>query len=171
MTASFRMFDLDRFREAQDRGHPGFATALRELRAGRKTSHWIWYVFPQLRGLGRSPLAVRFGLDGVDEALAYVRDPVLGQRLAVATAAVREHVATEGGHARRLDEVMGSEIDAMKLISCMTLFGAVARRAHTTEPQAMLAALADDADVVLRAGAAQGYERCGFTDAQLARRD
>jgi len=102
------MFDLERFREAQDRRHPGFAAALRELRAGRKTSHWIWYVFPQLRGLGRSPLAVRYGLEGVDEALAYVRDPVLGQRLAVATAAVREHVASAGGPARRLDEVMGS---------------------------------------------------------------
>jgi hypothetical protein len=69
------MEDLGRFREAQD-GHPGFADAMDELRAGRKTSHWIWYVFPQLRGLGQSPMAVRYGLDGLTEAAAYVRDPV-----------------------------------------------------------------------------------------------
>src|SRR4051812_3815353 len=62
-----RVFDLARFRRAQD-GTPGFNEALGELRAGAKIGHWIWYVFPQLRGLGRSSMAVRFGLDGVAEA-------------------------------------------------------------------------------------------------------
>ena len=60
--------DLRRFVDAQERGRPSFADALAELQRGRKTSHWIWYVFPQLRGLGRSPLADHYGLDGMDEA-------------------------------------------------------------------------------------------------------
>jgi uncharacterized protein (DUF1810 family) len=115
-------------------------------------------------------MAVRYGLDGVDEALAYLRDPVLGQRLAVATAAVREHVAPQSGQPRRLDDVMGSDIDALKLVSCMTLFAAVAQRAQAADPQPAFAALADDADAILLAAAAQGYERCAFTDAQLGRR-
>jgi uncharacterized protein (DUF1810 family) len=87
------MTDLDRFRTAQADSMAGFATALSELRAGRKTSHWIWYVFPQLAGLGRLPTARRFGLADVDEAAAYLRDPVLGTRLAESVAAVHAHVA------------------------------------------------------------------------------
>lgn len=162
------MFDLDRFREAQDRGRPGFAEALRELRAGRKTGHWIWFVFPQLRGLGQSPMAVRYGLDGVDEAQAYLRDPVLGQRLGVAAAAVRAHVA--GGRASRLGDVMGSDIDARKLVSCLTLFGALAAAEQTVHPSPPLAALADDAAAILEAAAAEGYVRCAFTAGELARR-
>jgi uncharacterized protein (DUF1810 family) len=160
------MVDLDRFREAQDRGRPGFAEVLRELRAGRKTGHWIWYVFPQLRGLGQSPMAVRYGLDGIDEAAAYLGDPVLGQRLGLATEAVRAHVAPVVKPGARLEDVMGSDIDAKKLVSSLTLFGSLARAEHA----AALAAFADDAETILRAAAAQGYERCAFTDAQLARR-
>ena len=64
-----RTFDLDRFVRAQE-GHPGYAEAMSELKAGAKRSHWIWYVFPQLRGLGTSTMAVRYGLDGVEEARA-----------------------------------------------------------------------------------------------------
>ncbi len=75
------MFDLDRFRKAHDASRAGFAVALRELHEGRKTSHWIWYVFPQLAGLGQSPTAVHYGLAGPDEAADYLRDPVLGERL------------------------------------------------------------------------------------------
>jgi uncharacterized protein (DUF1810 family) len=64
------MVDLDRFRNAQDDPRAGFATALAELRAGHKTSHWIWYILPQLAALGRSSMARRFGLAGVEEATA-----------------------------------------------------------------------------------------------------
>jgi uncharacterized protein (DUF1810 family) len=78
------MDKLDRFRQAQDAPDAGYAGALRELRAGEKTSHWIWYVFPQLAGLGRSSTAVYYGLAGVEEAAAYLRDPVLGERLVTA---------------------------------------------------------------------------------------
>jgi uncharacterized protein (DUF1810 family) len=159
------MFDLDRFRRAQD-GVPGFNEALRELRAGAKTGHWIWYVFPQLRGLGRSSMAVRFGLDGLDEAAAYLDDPVLADRLAAATAAVRGHVAPP--IAKPLEELMGSDIDALKLVSCMTLFGHVARVEQARRPRAALAALAGDAVAILDAAAEQGYPRCAFTQAQIA---
>jgi len=161
-------FDIDRFKEAQGSGQAGFAQALGELRAGRKTSHWIWYVFPQLRGMGRSPMAVRFGLDGPAEAAAYLRDPVLAQRLATATAAARAHLAPARGQPARLAELMGSEIDALKLVSSMTLFARVARAVNAREPRPELAALADDAEAILAAAAAERYERCAFTERQLA---
>lgn len=162
------MFDLDRFRQAQDASHGGFATALRELRAGRKTTHWIWYVFPQLAGLGQSPSAVRFGLAGADEAAAYLRDPVLGERLAAAAAAVCEHLTRP--RPPRLDQLMGSRIDALKLVSCMTLFGPVARALQADDPRPEFAAMAAHADAILGAAAAQGYERCAFTERELDRR-
>jgi uncharacterized protein (DUF1810 family) len=151
--------DVGRFREAQDAGSAGgasaFVAALRELRAGRKTGHWIWYVFPQLRGLGRSPMAVRYGLNGAAEAAAYLRDPVLVERLVSAAAAVRAHLERDA----RLDQLMGSDIDALKLVSSMTLFTRVARNENV--------ALAEHADAILAAAAAQGYQPCAFTIKQL----
>jgi uncharacterized protein (DUF1810 family) len=146
---------IERFRKAQDAGTPGFAAALRELRAGRKTGHWIWYVFPQLRGLGRSPMAERYGLAGPEEAAAYLRDPVLAERLLTAAGAVRAQL--EQGVS--IEDLMGSDIDALKLVSSMTLFARVARNEHP--------ALADHADAILAAAAAQGYAPCAFTTQQL----
>jgi uncharacterized protein (DUF1810 family) len=122
------MFDLDRFHEAQDSAGDGFADALRELRAGRKTSHWIWYVFPQLRGLGTSPMAVAYGLAGPEEGAAYLEDRVLTARLVDAASAVRAHVGLSQASPALLDTVMGSPIDAQKLVSSMTLFAHLAGR-------------------------------------------
>jgi uncharacterized protein (DUF1810 family) len=102
------MFTLDRFREAQDAPHSGLAIALRELRAGRKTSHWIWYVFPQLAVLGRSSTAIHYGLAGSGEAADYLRDRVLGERLVAAAAVVRTHLADAKARTVRLEELMGS---------------------------------------------------------------
>src|SRR5262249_5366296 len=119
------MFDLDRFRRAQDDPRAGIATALRELRSRPKTSPLIWYVFPQLAGLGQSPIAVHFGLLGSEEADAYLRDPVLGERLVEAAATVHEQLGQ--GRETRLEELMGSSIDTLKLVSCMTLFQHVAK--------------------------------------------
>jgi uncharacterized protein (DUF1810 family) len=162
------MGDLDRFTQAQD-GHAGFAQAIAELRAGRKTSHWIWYIFPQLAGLGRSPMATRFGLRGPEEAAAYLRDPVLTPRLLAAAAAARAHLAPAGARpAARVETLMGSHIDAVKLVSSMTLFARVARAAHAADPRPELAALADHADAILAATDAQGFKRCAFTEAALA---
>lgn len=103
---------LDRFVHAQKGVHD---RALDELRAGRKTSHWMWFVFPQLAGLGRSATAQHYSLDGVAEARAYLDHPVLGPRLLEATDVVA------AAPARSADDLLGG-IDALKLRSSMTLF-------------------------------------------------
>ena len=160
------MPSLDRFRRAQDAGDAGFAVALRELQAGRKSTHWIWYVFPQLAGLGRSSYAVHYGLAGVEEAADYLRDPVLGARLVEAAAAVRAHVGD--GKRARLEQVMGSDIDAIKLVSSMTLFVHVACTLHAADPQPLYADMIAHAEAILAAAVAQGYVRCPYTLSHLA---
>lgn len=163
------MSNLDRFREAQDAPDGGFAVALRELEAGRKTSHWIWYVFPQLAGLGRSSTAAYYGLAGVEEAAEYLRDRVLGDRLVEASAVVRTHLVTTKARRVRLEELMGSDIDALKLASCMTLFQHVAKALYAVDPQPRFAAMADHAEKILAAAAADGYSRCAYTEEHLRR--
>jgi uncharacterized protein (DUF1810 family) len=106
--------DLDRFVRAQD-AHGTYDQALRELRAGRKTSHWMWFVLPQLEGLGRSSTARAYAIAGLEEARAYVDHPVLGPRLRECCRALLD---LEGSSA---SEVLGP-VDAMKLRSSMTLF-------------------------------------------------
>jgi uncharacterized protein (DUF1810 family) len=108
--------DLARFVDAQDAGGT-YDVALRELRAGRKRSHWMWFVFPQVEGLGRSATAQRFAVRGLPEARAYVAHPVLGPRLVEAARALVEQPSDDPV------EVLGST-DAMKLRSSMTLFAA-----------------------------------------------
>jgi uncharacterized protein (DUF1810 family) len=106
------MFDLDRFANAQE---PVIENVLRELRAGRKETHWMWFVFPQLRGLGRSPIAQHFGIDNLAEARAYLDHAVLGPRLKECVEAVL------GVTGRTLHEIFGSP-DDVKFRSSMTLF-------------------------------------------------
>lgn len=163
------MAPLDRFRQAQDAPRSGFAVALRELEAGRKTSHWIWYVFPQLAGLGQSPTAVYYALAGAKEAVDYLRDQVLGERLVQASAVVAAHLAGAKGRPVNLEELMGSEIDAVKLVSSMTLFAHVAGAPHTGDPPARFAAMAGHANTILTIAAAQGYRRCAYTAGQVSR--
>ncbi|MEP6852186.1 MAG: DUF1810 domain-containing protein [bacterium] len=107
-------YDLRRFVEAQDAAGT-YDQALAELRRGRKTSHWMWFVFPQIAGLGRSSTSRRYAISGLDEARAYLTHPVLGPRL-IETATV---VAETSG--RSATEIFGG-IDAQKLHSSMTLF-------------------------------------------------
>jgi uncharacterized protein (DUF1810 family) len=115
-------YDLQRFVDAQDRGGT-YDRALQELRDGRKTSHWMWFVFPQIAGLGSSPMARQYAISSLDEARAYLTHAVLGDRL-------RESArALTGLDARDPGEVLGG-IDAMKLRSSMTLFA----RAAPDEP-------------------------------------
>jgi uncharacterized protein (DUF1810 family) len=104
--------DLRRFVDAQARV---YERALEELQRGRKTSHWMWFVFPQLRGLGQSPMAHEYGIASLDEARAYLAHPLLGARLRECTAAVN---AIDG---RSAHDVFGSP-DDMKFRSSMTLF-------------------------------------------------
>jgi len=108
--------DLQRFVEAQDRVWP---EVVAELGRGRKTSHWIWFVFPQLKGLGRSPTARHYGIASADEARAYWRHPVLGPRLKTCTGLV---LAVRG---RSALEIFGTP-DDLKFCSSMTLFERVA---------------------------------------------
>lgn len=106
---------LERFFVAQELMYP---RALEEVKNGRKVSHWIWYVFPQLKGLGHSNKSIYYGLDGIEEACAYLAHPVLGTRLREITTAVLQSN-------KSADEIFGG-IDTIKLRSCMTLFNEVA---------------------------------------------
>ena len=110
-------FDLQRFVDAQANGL--FETALAELRAGRKQSHWMWFVFPQHRDLGRSPTAKFYGLSGEAEARAYAAHPLLGPRLRAVAEAVLPHL-TAGKSA----EAILGPVDALKLRSSMAIFAA-----------------------------------------------
>jgi uncharacterized protein (DUF1810 family) len=114
------MSDLSRFIDAQDRVLP---QVRRELTEGRKRSHWIWYVFPQLAGLGHSVMSQRYAIASLAEAQDYLADPVLGPRLTELTALVNQ---VQG---RSVHEIFGSPDDA-KFHSCMTLF----HRAAPEEP-------------------------------------
>jgi uncharacterized protein (DUF1810 family) len=105
-------FDLERFVAAQEGVYAG---VLDELRRGRKVGHWIWFIFPQVAGLGRSAMSELYAISSLDEARAYLAHPVLGPRLRECAAVV---LATTG---RTALEIFGS-IDAMKLRSSMTLF-------------------------------------------------
>ena len=115
MTAPDDPFDLARFVAAQD---PVMAEVRRELHEGRKRTHWMWFVFPQLRGLGVSATARYYGITGEEEARAFLDHPVLGPRLVECVALVN---AVTG---RTLHEVFGSP-DNLKFHSCVTLFDAV----------------------------------------------
>ena len=108
---------LDRFIQAQDHFH-AYDTALQELHNGRKESHWIWFVFPQAKGLGNSMMSEYYGISSLDEARRYLQDPTLGSRLRSATLAMLAH---EG---RSAESILG-ETDALKFRSSMTLFDLV----------------------------------------------
>jgi uncharacterized protein (DUF1810 family) len=105
-------FDLKRFVDAQA---PVYRSVVDELRGGRKRSHWMWFVFPQLRGLGSSPMAARYGIASLDEARAYLRHDLLGPRLHECTQLVNQ---VQG---RSIAQIFGSP-DDLKLCSSMTLF-------------------------------------------------
>jgi uncharacterized protein (DUF1810 family) len=105
-------YDLERFVAAQE---GVYRDVVAELRAGRKTGHWMWFVFPQVAGLGMSEMSRRYAIGSLDEAVAYLDHPVLGPRLRECAAIV---LATQG---RSAEEIFGG-IDAVKLRSSMTLF-------------------------------------------------
>lgn len=105
-------YNLQRFVAAQD---PVFEEVCRELEAGRKRSHWMWFVFPQVQGLGRSDMARRYAISGLEEARAYVKHPVLGERLKHACGLVARAPANSAA------EIFGP-LDAVKFRSSLTLF-------------------------------------------------
>ena len=152
---------LERFRDAQNGGV--FDVALREIRSGAKRSHWIWFVFPQVAGLGSSGMSDRFGIRSADEAAQFLRDPVLGRRLATISTAVAEQVK-DGTTLRRL---MGADVDVLKLVSSMTLFEEIVNRLGTAA-SAEHRELLDAARTILDAARSEGFSRCAFTLGQLA---
>ena len=107
-------YDLQRFVTAQDAGGT-YARAADELRRGRKASHWMWFVFPQITGLGYSPASRTYAITGLAEARAYLAHPVLGPRLTECAAILA------GLRGRTAEQIFG-EVDALKLCSSMTLF-------------------------------------------------
>ena len=109
-------YNLDRFVDAQA---SNYDDALAELRAGQKQTHWSWYVFPQVRGLGSSPASVRYAIGSIAEATAFLAHPVLGPRLRQCVTAMLAHRGLSAG------QILG-DIDAQKFRSCLTLFAQVA---------------------------------------------
>ncbi len=116
MTNHSDPFDLHRFVDAQA---SNYDAAISELRAGRKRTHWSWYVLPQIQGLGSSSMARRYAISGLAEARAYLAHPILGCRL-------RECVDAMNAHSGLSTEAILGEIDARKFHSCVTLFAEVA---------------------------------------------
>ena len=135
-------FDLERFTVAQDRE---YGTVLAELSSGQKSGHWIWFIFPQIAGLGQSAMSRHFAISSLDEARAYLAHPVLGARLRECTRLVLAI------HGRTANDIFGS-LDAMKVRSSMTLF-------HRADP--------DDPDFALVLDRYYGGVADAATDALL----
>ena len=153
---------LERFHEAQAGRGAVYDTALAEIRAGGKRSHWIWFIFPQIEGLGRSSTARAYAIRDLAEARAYLRDPILRARYEEIAAAVSEQLA----RAIRLEDLMGGRTDALKLVSSLTLFRAAAEYLAREDP--VYASLAERLAAVLRETSEQDYPPCDFTLARVA---
>lgn len=161
-------YQLERFIRAQDSQQFGFLAALEELRSDGKLGHWIWYVFPQLSGLGQSWNSEFYGIDGAAEAIEYLKNPVLRKRLleiaAVVAGRLRDGVP--------LQRLMGGEIDAQKLVSSITLFGGIAETPTLTDAELDLGELRELSQLsreVLSRAQDQGYPPCRFTLESLRR--
>jgi uncharacterized protein (DUF1810 family) len=152
---------LTRFHSAQASPTAGYDIALAEIRRGRKTSHWIWYIFPQLEGLGRSSTARVYAVRDLAEACDYLRDPLLRARYEEIAGAVHDQLA----RGIALEDLMGSRTDALKLVSSLTLFRAAAQRLAGED--SALDFLAQHLDSVLERTAAQDYLPCANTRARI----
>jgi uncharacterized protein (DUF1810 family) len=153
---------LERFHEAQASGQAGYDTAVAEIRAGVKRSHWIWYIFPQIEGLGRSSTARDYAMRDLGEACAYLRDPILRARYEEIAAAVSEQLV----RGIRVEDLMGGRIDALKLVSSLSLFRAAAEQLARGDP--VYASLAERLSALLEQTSEQGYPACDFTLARIA---
>ena len=153
---------LERFHEAQASRSAGYDAALAEIRAGGKSSHWIWYIFPQIEGLGRSSTARAYALRDLGEACAYLRDPILRARYEEIVAAVGEQLV----RGIRAEDLMGSRIDALKLVSSLTLFRAAAEQ--LAREDLGYTPLAERLAALLTQTSGQGYPACDFTLARIA---
>ena len=153
---------LERFHEAQARRWAGYDTALAEIRAGGKRSHWIWYIFPQIEGLGRSSTARAYAIQDLGEACAYLRDPILFARYEEIVAAVSEQL----GRGIHVEDLMGGRTDTLKLVSSLTLFRAAAEQ--LAREDLVYVPLAEQLAALLTQTSEQGYPACDFTLARIA---
>jgi uncharacterized protein (DUF1810 family) len=156
---------VDRFKEAQDQPHAGFQEALREIQTGGKRGHWIWYVFPQFAGLGMSGKSMRDGIADIDDAVEYLQDDTLRDRLLTITRAVAAQLRPP--RSMPLVTLMGSSIDAQKLVSSMTLFAHVAETLYARQGLADYAEVANLAHEMLTLADTQGFPPCAYTLARL----
>jgi uncharacterized protein (DUF1810 family) len=150
---------LARFHEAQAGEWGGYATALAEMLAGRKDSHWIWYIFPQIDGLGRSSTARQFALRDLDEACEYLCDPLLCRHYEEMANAVAEHLS----RGAPVEELMGGSTDSYKLVSSVTLFRAAAERLAKEGVSPDFSRIAERCEAILERTSTQGYPPCKFT--------
>src|SRR5207249_10136386 len=127
-----------------------------------KRSHWIWYIFPQIEGLGRSSTARAYAMRDLGEACAYLRDPILRARYEEIVAAVSEQLV----RGIRLEDLMGGTTDALKLVSSVTLFRAAAEQLARKDPT--FGSLAEHLAALLTQTSEQGYPACDFTLARIA---
>src|SRR5438270_13637505 len=142
---------LERFHEAQANSWAGYDRALAEIRAGGKRSHWIWYIFPQIEGLGRSSTARVYAIQDLGEACAYLRDPILRARYEEIVAAMSEQLV----RGIRVEDLMGSRTDALKLVSSRTLLRTAAEQLGREDPT--FASLAQCLAALLGQTSEQGY--------------
>ena len=153
---------LERFHEAQSKSWAGYDAALAEIQAGGKHSHWIWYIFPQIEGLGRSSTARAYAMRNLGEACAYLRDPVLRERYEEIVAAISEQLV----RGSRVEALMGGRTDALKLVSSLTLFRAAAEQLAREDP--VYFSFAERLAALLGQTGGQGYRACDFTLARIA---
>jgi uncharacterized protein (DUF1810 family) len=153
---------LNRFHLAQASPVAGYDTALAEIRRGRKTSHWIWYIFPQIEGLGRSSTARAYAIRDLAEACEYLRDPLLRARYEEIAGAVSDQL----DRGRAVEDLMGGSTDALKLASSLTLVRAAAQSLAIDDP--IFNSLAQHCDSILAQTSAQGYPPCAQTLALVA---
>jgi uncharacterized protein (DUF1810 family) len=153
---------LDRFHQAHASNSSGYDTALAEIRRGRKTSHWIWYIFPQIEGLGHSSAARAYAIRDLVETCAYLRAPLLRTRYEEIAGALSDQLA----RGRALEDLMGGSTDALKLVSSLTLFCAAAQRLAVDDPT--FNSLAQRCDSILERTSAQGYPPCPQTLARVS---
>jgi uncharacterized protein (DUF1810 family) len=154
---------LERFIQAQASHDTGYDAALAEIRRGRKTTHWIWYIFPQIDGLGRSSTARAYAIRDLAEAQAYLRDPLLRAHFEQGASAVHEQLA----RGVPLEALMGSDIDALKLVSSLTLFRVAAQ--SLAGDDSTFDSLVQCCDHILEQTAAQGCPQCAHTLVRLTR--
>ena len=168
---------LSRFVEAQDRslhgGKSQFDQALGELRNGEKRSHWIWFIFPQLKGLGYSPMASLYGIKGLAEAVEYLEHPILSKRLEESFQVVLNQLVSPSSAssllAANVDRLMGGRTDAVKLVSCATLFRSASKSPSLSSSEVSLK-ISDLTDKILKCIEENHHLKpCQFTLREVAK--